>query len=211
MPFFLGTFGAFIQMRSPVPNRKALFDVSLAGPLAGFVVSLPFLIWGLSLSEVVPLTETSGLLTIESLNPRFSLFLSLLSKLALGSQLTPQMGIELHPIAFAGYIGIIVTALNLMPVGQLDGGHIVHAMLGQRNAVIIGQIARLLMLVLAFTQKAFLIWAIILLFMPVVDEPALNDVTELDNKRDFLGVLSLILLVSILLPVPGAIVEWLNI
>jgi len=211
VPFFLGTFGAFIQMRSPIPNRKALFDVGIAGPLAGFVVTLPLLIWGLAHSSVVPLSDTSRLFNFDSLNPRFSFLLTLLSKLALGSQLTPDMAINLHPVAVAAYIGLIVTALNLIPVGQLDGGHIVHAMFGQRTGAAIGQITRLLVLVLAFLERDLLLWAIILLFMPVADEPALNDVSELDNWRDLWGFLTLVLLVSIVLPPPGAITGLLNI
>ena len=210
VPFFLGTFGAFIQMRSPLPHRKALFDVSIAGPLGGLIVTLPVLIWGLSMSEVVPLTEDSGLLNIESLNPQSSLLMTVLSQLALGSELSPQGAINLHPIAIAGYIGLVVTALNLMPVGQLDGGHIVHAMYGQRTAAVVGQVARLLMIVLAFSEPGFLIWAIILFFMPIIDEPALNDVTELDNWRDLCGLLSLTLLASILVPAPEIVMQWLN-
>jgi membrane-associated protease RseP (regulator of RpoE activity) len=211
MPFLPGTLGAFIQMRSPVPHRKALFDVGIAGPLAGFIVALPLLIWGLAHSSVVPLLDTSGLLNYDSLNPRFSLLLTVLSKWALGSKLTPEMAIDLHPVAFAGYIGLVVTALNLMPVGQLDGGHIVHAMFGQRTGAMIGQITRLLVLVLALMERDLMIWAIILLFMPVADEPALNDVSELDNWRDFWGLLALALLVSILLPAPATITGLLNV
>jgi membrane-associated protease RseP (regulator of RpoE activity) len=209
--FILGTFGAFIQMRSPVPNRKALFDVGIAGPLAGFVVTIPLLIWGLAHSSVVQLSEASRLFNFESLNPRFSLLLTLLSKLALGSQFTPEMAIHLHPVAIAGYIGLIVTALNLMPVGQLDGGHIVHAMFGQRTGAAIGQITRLLMLLLALLEPDLILWAIILLFMPVADEPALNDVSELDNWRDLWGLLALVILVSIVLPPPATITGLLNI
>ena len=211
-PFlFLGTVGAFIQMRSPVPNRRALFDVSIAGPLGGFIATLPLLIWGLSLSETVPLGEDSSLLNFEDLNPRFSLLLALLAKLALGKELMPGMALSLHPLAVAGYVGLIVTALNLMPVGQLDGGHIVHAMFGQRTAAVIGQVSRLLVFVLAIARPDFLLWAIILFFMPIIDQPALNDVTELDNWRDFLGLLSLALLVIILLPLPTPVAQWLSI
>jgi membrane-associated protease RseP (regulator of RpoE activity) len=211
IPFFLGTFGAFIQMRSPVPHRKALFDVGIAGPLAGFIVTIPLLIWGLNHSSVVPISDASGLLNFESLNPRSSLLLTVLSKWALGSQLVPEMAIKLHPVAVAAYIGVIVTALNLMPVGQLDGGHIVHAMFGQRAGAAIGQLARLLVLVLALLVKDYLLWAIILLFLPVADEPALNDVSELDNWRDLWGFLALVLLVSIVLPTPATITGLLNI
>jgi membrane-associated protease RseP (regulator of RpoE activity) len=210
IPFFLGTFGAFIQMRSPVPHRKALFDVAIAGPLGGFLVTLPILIWGLSLSSITPIPEKSSLLSFQALDPRFSCLLAVFSKLALGDQLLPGMAIALHPLAVAGYVGLIVTALNLMPVGQLDGGHIVHAMFGQRTAAIVGQLTRLLVLLLATIKPDFLLWAIILFLMPVLDQPALNDVSELDNKRDFLGLLSLLLLISILLPLPGAVAGWLN-
>ncbi len=211
VPFFLGTFGAFIQMRSPVPDRKALFDVSIAGPLAGFVVTLPVLMWGLVHSTVVPLSAKSGMLNPQALNPNYSLLLALLSKLALGSQLTATNAIDLHPVALAGFLGLVVTALNLMPVGQLDGGHIVHAMFGLRAAVAIGQIARLLLLGLSLIQPGLLIWAIILFFMPISDQPALNDVTELDNRRDFWGLLALTLLVLIILPAPKLITDLLQV
>jgi membrane-associated protease RseP (regulator of RpoE activity) len=211
VPFFLGTFGAFIQMRSPIPNRKALFDVSIAGPIAGFLATLPLLIWGLANSEVVTISEKTGLLNPNALNPKYSMLLALLSKLALGSELTAKSALDLHPVAVAGFLGLIVTALNLMPVGQLDGGHIVHAMFGQRTAVVIGQISRLLLLTLSLIRQEFLLWAIILLFIPLIDEPALNDVTELDNKRDVLGLIAIALLLLIVLPLPEFLARMLQI
>ena len=211
VPFFLGTFGAYVQTRSPVPHRQALFDVAIAGPLAGFCATLPLLIWGLSLSEVIPLPEEHNLLSFDALNPRFSFLLSLLAKLALGNDLTAQTAINLHPLAVAGYLGLLVTALNLIPIGQFDGGHIVHAMFGQKTAIGVGQITRLFMFLLAFTQPDYLIWAIVFLFIPILDQPALNDVTELDNQRDFWGLFSLFLLASILLPLPPTIAQWLSV
>ena len=211
IPFFLGTFGAFIQMRSPIPHRKALFDVAIAGPLGGLVIALPLLFWGLSLSEVVPLVEKSTMLQFNALDPRFSLLFALIGKLAMGATFIKGTSIDLHPLAIAGYIGLIVTALNLMPVGQLDGGHIIHAMLGQRSAIAIGQIARIGMIILAFVERDYFLWAILLLLMPVSDQPALNDVTELDNRRDFLGVFSMAILVMILLPLPEVLAKWLQI
>ncbi|MDM3847163.1 MAG: site-2 protease family protein [Aphanizomenon gracile PMC638.10] len=211
IPFFLGTFGAFIKIQSPIPHRKALFDVSIAGPLAGFIMTIPLLVWGLAHSEIVALPEKAGLLNPNALNPKYSILLALLSKLALGSELTAKSAIDLHPVAVAGFLGLIVTALNLMPVGQLDGGHIVHAMFGQRTAVIIGQVARLLLLMLSFIREEFLFWAIILLFVPLVDEPALNDVTELDNQRDFMGLMSMALLLLIVLPLPKFLANLLQI
>ena len=207
--FPFGTFGAFIQMRSPIPNRKALFDVGIAGPLAGFVVTIPLLIVGLILSDTVSMTDESGLLSFDALDPRLSFVLMLLAKVALGSQLTADTAINLHPVAIAGCLGLVVTALNLMPVGQLDGGHIVHAMFGQRMGATIGQVARFLVLALAFVQPDFFIWAVLLFLMPAVDQPALNDVTELDNSRDLLGLITLGILILIVLPAPPMVVGWL--
>jgi membrane-associated protease RseP (regulator of RpoE activity) len=144
-----------------------------------------------------------------SFKPTASLLLALLSKAALGSQVTAETALKLHPLAIAGCLGLVVTALNLMPVGQLDGGHIVHAMFGQRLGAVIGQIARFLVLGLSFVQQELLFWAILLFLMPVVDEPALNDVSELDNRRDFLGLVALGLLVIIILPAPYALTQFL--
>ena len=202
VPFFLGTFGAFIQLRSPVPNRRALFDVGIAGPLSGLIVALPILLWGLANSKLVLMPEDTSLLNFQATDPRVSLLLAMLSKLMLGSALTAGTAIELHPVAVAGCLGLVVTALNLMPVGQLDGGHIVHAMYGQRNGSIIGQVARWLVLALAAVHNELLVWAILRFFIPAVDEPALNDVSELDDRRDGLGLLVLTLLVMIVLPSP---------
>lgn len=207
--FPFGTFGAFIQLRSPVPNRKALFDVGIAGPLAGFVVTLPILLWGLAHSTLTPLRNESSILNFESFNPTASFLITILSKIALGSVLTADSAIKLHPVAVAGCLGLVVTAFNLMPVGQLDGGHIVHAMFGQRMGAMIGQISRFLVLALVFVQHGLFFWALFLFLMPIVDEPALNDVSELDNRRDFLGLLALGLLVVIVLPAPPPITQFL--
>lgn len=211
IPFFLGTFGAFIQMRSPIPNRRALFDISIAGPLAGLVATVPLLIWGLDHSTIVPLSDKSGMLNFDSFSPKFSLLMTLLSKLTLGGALNAETAINLHPVAVAGYLGLIVTAFNLMPVGQFDGGHIVHAMFGQRASMAIGQVARVCMLLLAFLEQGLLLWAIILFLTPLNDEPALNDVSELNDWRDGLGLLAIGLLLIILLPAPRVLVQWLNV
>ncbi|MBF2037069.1 MAG: site-2 protease family protein [Leptolyngbyaceae cyanobacterium T60_A2020_046] len=202
IPFFLGTFGAFIQLRSPVPNRRALFDVGIAGPLAGLVMTLPLVLWGLAHSEIVPLSESASLLNFQALDPGASIAVALLSKLALGASLMADSAIALHPVAVSGCLGLVVTALNLMPVGQLDGGHIVHAMYGQRTGAIIGQVSRFLVLGLVVVHPELLIWAILLFFIPAVDEPALNDVSELDNCRDIWGLVALTILVLIVLPAP---------
>ncbi|NJR66208.1 MAG: site-2 protease family protein [Leptolyngbyaceae cyanobacterium CRU_2_3] len=205
--FPFGTFGAFIQMRSPIPNRKALFDVGIAGPLAGFIATIPILLWGLAHSTPIPAAADSGLLNFTSFKPAASLLIALLSKVALGDTLAAEQALMLNPVAIAGCLGLVITALNLMPVGQLDGGHIVHAMFGQRTGATIGQISRLLILALSFIQKELFLWALLLFLMPVVDEPALNDVSDLDNRRDFLGLSTLCLLLLIILPAPQALMQ----
>jgi membrane-associated protease RseP (regulator of RpoE activity) len=210
VPFFLGTLGAFIQMKSPVPNRRALFDIGIAGPLAGLGVAIPLLLWGLAHSTVVPIPEEgASLLNFEALDPKASLMLTLMSKLMLGSAVAADQALHLHPVAIAGCLGLVVTALNLMPVGQLDGGHIVHAMYGQRVGGVVGQVARLLVFGLALVHTELMIWAILLFFIPAADQPALNDVSELDDRRDFLGLLALTLLVMIVLPAPGILTRLL--
>jgi membrane-associated protease RseP (regulator of RpoE activity) len=205
IPFAFGTFGAYIQMRTPAPNRKALFDVGLAGPLAGFIITAPVLIWGLMHSDLTALPEKLGTISPNAFNPRYSILFAGFSRLIFGSALTNHLAIHLHPVAVAGWLGLIVTALNLMPFGQLDGGHIVHAMYGQRAGVVIGQVCRILVLLLSFAQPFLLFWGILLLFMPAVDEPALNDVSELDSYRDTMGLLALGLLLLIVLPVPSGL------
>jgi membrane-associated protease RseP (regulator of RpoE activity) len=211
IPLFpFGTFGAFIQIKSPIPHRKALFDVGIAGPLAGFLVAMPLLLWGLAHSTIVPLPPKPEPFNFQALDPSFSLLLGLLSKLMLGASLTPQTGINLHPVAVAGCLGLVVTAYNLMPVGQLDGGHIVHAMFGQRVGTAISQISRLLLLLLSLAQPYLLLWAILLFLMPANDEPALNDVTELDNHRDLWGLAALAILLLIILPTPAVVGRFLN-
>jgi membrane-associated protease RseP (regulator of RpoE activity) len=208
--FYLGTLGAFTQRRSPIPHRQALFDVAIVGPAAGFLITLPVVAWGLSLSSIVSL-ETDRTFDFEHLNPRFSLLLSLLAKLFLGEQFRMGMAIDLHPVAIAGCVGLLLTAINLMPMGQLDGGHIVHAVFGQRTAIAVGQITRILALLFALVHPYFWIWTIILWLIPLIDQPALNDVTELNNWRDFAGLLALALLILIVLPLPTTIGSWLNI
>lgn len=210
VPAFLGTFGAFVRIRSPIPDRKALFDVGVSGPLAGLVITLPLLIWGLTQSQVVPMPERSGLLNFSALDPGVSILMGLISHLSLGDRLGLNQALQLHPVAIAGYLGLIVTALNLVPVGQLDGGHIVHAMFGQRQGAVIGQVARLCILALSFVRSELLLWALLLLLLPVADEPALNDLSELDDRRDGIGFLALFILILIVLPLPPVLQQWLT-
>ncbi|NEZ59288.1 site-2 protease family protein [Leptolyngbyaceae cyanobacterium CCMR0082] len=209
VPYFLGTIGAFVRIKAPAPNRRALFDLGVAGPLAGFLVSLPIVIWGLAHSQMVELTEESGLFNFQSLDPKGSILLVLLSKLALGSDFQIDTALYLHSVAIAGCLGLVLTALNLMPVGQLDGGHIVHAMYGRWSGAAIGNITRILVAAMAFIQPAYLLWALLLIFMSSRDEPALDDVSELNGVRDALGLIAMVILVLIVLPMPQTISEHL--
>lgn len=207
VPFVLGTFGAFVQLRGPIPNRKSLFDVSVAGPLAGLAIALPLLLWGLAHSGTAPypIPDEDGRITL-SLNrfdPTLSVMLAILAKMAMGSTLAPGTLIQFHPLAYAGWLGLLVIALNLMPIGQLGGGHIVHAVYGQQMGANIGKIARVVVLLLAFTLQGWLIvWALLLLLLSSADEPALDDVTDLGEGRDLLGLFVLTVLTFIVLPVP---------
>jgi membrane-associated protease RseP (regulator of RpoE activity) len=210
LPFFLGTFGAFRQRISPIPHRKAIFDIAFVGCIAGFLVTLVIFLWGLSLSEVVTIPQKNNLFSFDAIDPRVSFLFALLSKWVIGSELSTGKAIDLHPLAIAGYIGAIIMVLKLMPVGSLDGGQIVHAVYGQKTAIIVTQVTRFLMLFFALIRPYFWIWTLILWLMPTVDRPALNDVTELDNKRDLLGFVTLALLVIILLPLPNSVAAWLN-
>ena len=208
--FSLGTLGAILQRRSPVPHRKALFDTAIVGSLSGLLLIVPILLWGLSLSTAVPLEESSAF-NIQAQDPRLSFLLGILAKLALGSALVADMGLKLHPLAIAGCVGLFITAINLMPIGQLDGGHIVHAVFGQKMAIAVGQVTRILALLFALIHPYFWVWTIIMWLIPLIDQPALNDVTDLDNTRDLLGLLALALIIVIVLPLPDAIASLLNI
>ena len=214
-PYLLGTFGAFLQLKQPVPNRRVLFDISIAGPLAGSLMGILLLMIGLSQSGTVPAPlpseQEQALLEFHTLQPSFSLLLGILAKMMMGGDLQPGQWLDLHPLAYGGWLGLMVIGLNLMPVGQLDGGHVVHAVYGQQMGANVGRVTRLLVLLLALlVQEWLLIWALLLFFISSADEPALNDVTDLNEGRDLLGLFALSLLVVIVLPMPPFLQIWLG-
>jgi membrane-associated protease RseP (regulator of RpoE activity) len=196
-PIGLGTFGAFIKMKSPVTNRKALFDVGIAGPLAGLCVALPAIVVGLSWSELVP-EGPAGHGGIILGTP---LVFSLLQWLTLGP--IPQgADVLLHPVAFAGWIGLFVTALNLLPIGQLDGGHMAYALMGrQHRKVAIITLLALVGMGIAF-WPGWLFWASLSLILGLRHPPPLNDLTPLDERRRLVAFASLLLLLSLITPSP---------
>ena len=219
LPFFPGTYGCLVQIQSPIPNRKAVFDLGFVASTLGLVVSVPLLVWGLAQSETVPLDLKSTLFSFHAFDPRFSLLMTLLCKLALGSQFTAQSAIDLDNVAIAAYISLLIITINLMPLRRLDGGYIVHAMFGQKPSAIISQLSKIVLALLGFiryrasdfTNPDLLFLAIAISLIPAIDEPALNDVSEINSWRDALGVVILAILVSILIPVPTVLMQFLNV
>jgi membrane-associated protease RseP (regulator of RpoE activity) len=189
--FNIGTFGALISSHDPMPNRKALFDVGISGPISGFIVAVPVTIIGIILSEPSITNETiTGELM---LGP--SLLFSLLSSWILN--IPANTSIDLSLTAFAGWIGLLITSINLLPAGQLDGGHIFRAIFGE-NQKYIGWLAVIIMI---FTGWTF--FAIIIIFlMGMMHPPPLNDNTKLDVKRKLLFFIALSILILCYIPFP---------
>ena len=193
-PFLVGTFGAFIRMHTPT-NRKALFDVGAAGPWAGFLVALPAVFYGLSLSEVRPLEAANGGLLLGD-----SFVFAWLTRLALGVN-PADATILLHPIALAGWFGLFVTFLNLLPIGQLDGGHVVYALFGPRHRWV-ARLALVGIVGLAFLGwQGWTIWTVLLLVLGLDHPPTVDD-TPLDPRRRVAAWLTIGLFAITFMPVP---------
>jgi len=197
-PFLVGTFGAFIRMHTPT-NRKALFDVGAAGPWAGFLVAIPAVFYGLSISEVRALDTSAGGLVLGE-----SLVFQLMTWLALG--VSPSaVTIVLNPIALAGWFGLFVTFLNLLPVGQLDGGHVVYALLGRRHRWIArGALATIIGLAFLGWQ-GWVMWAVLVTVLGLDHPPTIDD-TPLDPARRVAAWMTIGLFAITFMPVPLALV-----
>ena len=195
--FLFGTLGAVIRLRSPARDRNSLFDIAVAGPLAGLVVAVPALLLGLAWSRVgaVPAGET---MTFGD-----SLLMRLMTYLAFG-RLPEGHDVFVHPVALAGWVGLFVTALNLFPVGQLDGGHIAYALFGARHrAVSIATFFALLLLgAVAGSANWFVFAGLVFLLIGFHHAPPLDDLTPLSSGRYAVGVLCLVLLLLLIPPVP---------
>jgi membrane-associated protease RseP (regulator of RpoE activity) len=205
LPFFLpaplltGTLGAFIRIREPIPTKRMLFDIGIAGPIAGFLVAVPSLFIGLSMSRVVVLPpEFTG---VELGEP---LLFQLVSALLWG---TPPEGysLSLHPMAFAAWFGLLATALNLFPIGQLDGGHISYAVFGRRSSHL-----TLLMvcvaIVLSYFSQSWFVWTVLMIVMLLMfgrHHPRTFDEHEpLDRTRLVLALVALAMFVLCFTPAP---------
>lgn len=206
VPFGLGTFGAFIQMKSPPENRRALFDVAVAGPLAGLVIAIPALLIGLRQSAVILYDPSIPASAVHGTSAGSSLLFALLAKISLGDLLQEGYLVQLSPLAFAGWLGLFITALNLLPIGQLDGGHIARAMFGSRVGMIISTVAMWTLLLLAiFVWPGLMVWALIVFFFIGRGTPPLNDVSPITPGRRALGYLAFLILVLIVAPLPHAL------
>lgn len=194
-PSFIGTFGAFIKMRSPLLDRKALLDIGASGPLVGVAISIPFLIAGLRLSEVTMAAEPGGAVLGSSI------LFSVLAKLTLGS-LPENCDILIHPMGFAGWIGLLVTSLNLLPVGQLDGGHVAYAVLGEKQNRLSVIIVFFLFVLGFLGWKGWFIWGSLLLIMGLRHPRPLDIWTPLDMKRKIIGWVTLVIFVLTFTPMP---------
>ncbi|MZH15494.1 MAG: site-2 protease family protein [Nitrospinae bacterium] len=194
--FIAGTFGAFIQIKQRIPNRRVLMEIGAAGPIAGFVVALPMLMVGLHLSSVSPSTGIGGI------SYGSSYILNLCSEMILGvDPSSPYINIHLHPIAFAGWIGMLVTALNLMPVGQLDGGHIIYAIFPDKHSAI-GKLFFLALFPLGYFWPGWIFWAVMISLMGFKTAPLDEDVGGLESFHKIIGVFTMIIFLLTFIPVP---------
>ncbi|TAE60683.1 MAG: site-2 protease family protein, partial [Nostocales cyanobacterium] len=209
-PFFLpavqiGSFGAITRFQSLLPNRKALFDIALAGPAFGGIISLIMLVIGLLLSH------PGSLFQLPNSFFQGSILVGSLARVVLGSALQQPL-VSLHPLVIIGWLGLVITALNLMPAGQLDGGRIVQAIYGRKTArrATIATLVVLALVSLGNTLAFY--WAIVIFFLQREGErPSLNEITEPDDARAALGLLALFLMISTLLPLTPSLAGKLGI
>ena len=192
-PTFIGTFGAVINVKSPIPNKNALFDLGASGPLAGIIITIPVLIIGIYFSTVEPLKAGSMLF-----NP--PLLMSIIAYFAAPPVPDGYM-LSIHPVAFAGWVGVVVTMLNLMPVAFLDGGHISRSIFKQNIHKFLSVIGIIVTLILGWIPMAILMAFI--MYMAKEHTGALDNVTDLSRNRKILSIVLLAVLILCLAPAPS--------
>jgi len=206
LPFFIpmpvvltGTLGAFIRIREPIPTKRMLFDIGIAGPLAGFAIAVPALFIGVALSPVVRVPpDLSGFNLGEPLLFRAATWLT-------WGPIPEGYSVNLHPMAFASWFGLLATALNLFPIGQLDGGHISYAVLGRRSTTVtLGSIG--VAIGLTFLSLSWLVWTFLLVAMTLAMGPrhprTIDEDVPLDRTRVWMAVVALLILVLCFTPSP---------
>lgn len=203
MPFSpFGTLGAFIRLQGPVNNRRALFDVGASGPLAGLVFAVPILLIGLATSDLIPVTPGT---TFEG-----NSLLYLAAKFLAHRQILPGDGVDvlLNQVAWAGWVGLFVTGLNLLPVGQLDGGHVAYALFGQKARLLFWPVIAGLALIVVLTYLSgspaltWALWIGLLMFLGRVHARPLEDISDLDPRRKALAIITLGLFFLTFVPAP---------
>ncbi|MBN2411060.1 site-2 protease family protein [candidate division KSB1 bacterium] len=204
LPFFIpfpylnpfGTMGAFIQIKSPIPSKKALFDIGAAGPLAGFVITLPLIYFGMRLSTIIPAEKMGegGFYLGESILFKYISYLSI-------GKVEEGLDVSLHPLAYAGWVGLFVTALNLIPIGQLDGGHIFFSLFGRiskkTNIIFLSGFG-----VLTLIYPGWILLFILLLVFGRRHPAPIDNFTPLDGNRRLLGYFIFIIFLISFTPVP---------
>jgi len=203
LPYFIpfpfspfGTFGAIIKMKGIIINKKALFDIGVAGPLMSFILSVPCLFFGMRLSHVVPVSENMYDFRLGE-----PLLLKLIQRLTFG-ELPPNADVLLHPLGYAGWVGLFVTALNLLPVGQLDGGHVIYAVFGQKSRwAFAGSMLALILLAL-FYNPGWLALIILLLIFGMRHPQPFDSETPLDRPRKILACFMLLVFILSFTPAP---------
>jgi membrane-associated protease RseP (regulator of RpoE activity) len=207
LPYFLpaplpltGTLGAFIRIRQPIASKRELFDIGIAGPIAGFIVAVPVLLVGLSLSRVSALpTNTTGFFELGE-----PLLFKTVAWLIWG---TPPEGysVNLHPMAFAAWFGLLATALNLFPIGQLDGGHISYAVFG-RKSTLVTLVTVASLVGLTFVSSSWVVWTVVTVVMLIAFGPrhprTIDEDIPLDRTRLRLAVVALIMFILCFTPAP---------
>jgi hypothetical protein len=196
-PNLIGTMGAFIKIKSPIKKKHQLFDIGIAGPLAGFIFSLPALVYGLSQSKVVPSIAAKG----GSIMLGEPLLLKIIEGMSF-KHIPPNSDIFLHPVAFAGWVGLLVTALNLFPMGQLDGGHISYAILGSRSRKLARVFLALFFVLGVFLWVGWFLWAFLIILLGT-KHPAIEDEAEpLSQGRKIVAYVIILIFILSFIPDP---------
>ena len=208
LPYFIpaplpltGTLGAVIRIRQRIPSKIALFDIGLAGPIAGFVIVVPTLLIGLALSEMQSLPDDVAMSGWRLGRP----LLYRAARWLIWGEQPAGMTMNLHPMAFGAWFGLLATALNLFPIGQLDGGHVAYAVLGRRSAVV--TLATLVVAVtLTFFSRSWVVWTVLMVAMVFVmgphHPPTLNDEVRMNRPRLILALIGLVILIVCFTPAP---------
>ncbi|NIO49927.1 MAG: site-2 protease family protein [Candidatus Aminicenantes bacterium] len=197
-PTLIGTLGAFIKIKSPITRKQQLFDIGVAGPLTGFILSVPALVYGLSLSKAVPPIPRDEVFVYVFGEPLIlKIFGAMIFK-----NIPPDYSIYLHPIAFAGWVGILVTALNLFPVGQLDGGHISYALFGKKSRNLARIFLGVFIAMGIFFWVGWFIWAFLILFLGLRHPRVLDEEVHLSPRRKFIGYTVILIFILSFIPDP---------